>query len=227
MNIDKIISKALEEEFEERVEQCFSDTKRHRFSLSYRLWERKMLRDLRRDKVNAHWTLRRIRTAVVSCIVAAFMLVGGTVFAVVSMGRYIFDTKPDHSKLFIENLSSDKTTIEEHYGLPEESGWRIVDFYFEEFRFLIKYLHGEETITFDQRIIHEGSMGNINTENAYVEPISLHEENDGFFIKFQDGGCGLYWIYDGYLFSVIGDIAKNELVDLAYSIKIIDYSKII
>ena len=221
MNIDDMIAKALKEEFEERVEQCSADTKKHRFSLSYRLWERKMLRDLSRDRVNTRWTVKKARTIVASCIAAAFVLIGGTVFATVNMGRYSFDTKPEYSKLFIENLSSDKTSIEEYYGLPEESGWQIVDFYYDDMGILINYIRGEEMVTFDQRIIVKGSIGNINTENAVVEPISLYEENDGFFIKHQSGSCSLYWIYDGYLFSVGGNITKKIAINLALSTKIV------
>ena len=65
-------------------------------------------------------------------------------------------------------------------------------------------------------------MGNINTEDAVVESMSLYEENDGFFIAFKGGDCGLYWIYDGYFLRLHGDFTKNEAVNLAYSIKIIN-----
>lgn len=221
MNIDDMIAKALKEEFEERVEQCSADTKKHRFSLSYRLWERKMLRDLNRDRVNTHWTLKKARTVVASCITAAFVLVGGTVFAAVNIGRYSFDTKPEYSKLFIDNLSSDKTSIEEYYGLPEEDGWEIIDWYADEIGTSIIYESGDERVIFHQDII-DGNMGHINTEDTVVEPMSLYEENDGFFIAFKGGGCGLYWIYDGYFLRLLGNFTKNEAVDLAYSTKIIN-----
>lgn len=220
MNIDDMIAKALKEEFEERVEQCSADTKKHRFSLSYRLWERKMLRDLSHDRVTARWTLKRARTAVVSCIAAVFVLIGATVYAAVNMGRYFFDIKSDYSKLFIENLSSDKTSIEEYYGLPEEDGWKIVDRYTDETGTVLEYENVDKKVTFRQDII-DGNMGQINTEDAVVEPMSLFEENDGFFIAFKGGGCGLYWIYEGYLFRILGNITKNEAVILAYSTKII------
>lgn len=221
MNIDDMIAKALKEEFEERVEQCSADTKKHRFSLSYRLWERKMLRDLRHDRVNTRWTVKKARTIVASCIAAAFVLIGGTVFATVNMGRYSFDTKPEYSKLLIDSITTDKTTIEEYYGLSEEIGWNIVDMYANETQVMINYEHEDKNVTFCQRVI-TGYMGNVNTENAVVEPISIHEDNDGFFIEHQSGTCSLYWIYDGYLFDIGGNITKNEAINLAYSTKIID-----
>ncbi len=65
-------------------------------------------------------------------------------------------------------------------------------------------------------------MGTVNTENAVIEPMSLYEEEDGFFIAFQHGDCGLYWIYNGYLLSAEGNLNKEELLNLAYSTKIVD-----
>lgn len=64
-------------------------------------------------------------------------------------------------------------------------------------------------------------MGNINTEIADIEPISLYTENDGFILDYGNNGCLLYWIYDGYLLHISGNLNKNETINLAYSTKII------
>ncbi len=68
-------------------------------------------------------------------------------------------------------------------------------------------------------------MVNVNTENAEVEPMSVYEENDVFFIKFQHGGFGLWWIYDGYLFSLTGNLDKNKAINLAKSTKVVEIPK--
>lgn len=222
MNIDEIIATALAEEFEERVEQYCADTKKHRFSLAYRLWEYKTLRDLRKNRHNNRWTLRKARHVVAAAIIAASLLIGTTVYAAVVIGRYSFETKPDHSKLFIENLSSDKTSFEEYYGLPEEDGWEIIDRYIDDTELLVNYRNGEKKVTFGQNIIHEGNMDNINTEIADPEPVSLYEENDGFILSFREDWCGIFWIYEGYLLSLDGNITKDEAINLALSTKNID-----
>ncbi|MCM1062425.1 MAG: DUF4367 domain-containing protein [Eubacterium sp.] len=221
MNIDDMIAAALKEEFEERAEKYSADAEKHRFSLSYKLWEHKILRDLRRDRVNMCWTLKKARAAVALWLAAAFVLVGGTVFAAVNMGRYAFDTNPEYSKLFIENVYSDKTSIEEYYGLPNDDGWQMVDRYADNMGAVLNYENGDKKVTLRQDII-DGNMGHINTEDAVVEPVSLHEENDSFFIAFKGGGGGLYWTYEGYFFRLLGNITKNEAINLAYSIKIIN-----
>lgn len=222
MNIDEMIAKALKEEFEEEMKQYSADTAKHRFSLSYRLWERKTLRDLDRGRFSSRWTLKKARAAVAFLTAAALVLFGGTVYAAVSMGRYVLNNKSEYSELFIENLSSDKTSIEEYYGLPEKDGWTVVQREELNGSAIIKYSRGQEALIFSQSVI-DGSIGNINTENAVIEPASVYEENDGLFITFQkENGCALYWIYDGYLFKVIGDFNKNQAINIAYSTKIID-----
>lgn len=226
MNIDEMIAKALEEEFEERVEQYSADTKKHRFSLAYRLWEYKTLKNLRNDRYDKRWTLSRARYVAAATIIAASLLVGATAYAAVAaIGRYSFDTKPDYSKMFIENHPSDKTTFEEYYGLPEEDGWEITDLYADEMETNINYKYGEKRVSFRQRIIHEGSMGNINTEKADIEPLSLYTENDGFILDFGDDECLILWIYDGYLLILSGNFNKNEAINLAHSTKIVDFPK--
>lgn len=223
MNIDKIIAGALEEEFEERIKQCSDDTEKIRFSLSYRLWEYKALRNLRKNRYNSRWTLRRAKYAVTAMIAAVSLLIGTTVYAAVALGRYSFEAKQEYSKLFIDKLSSDKTSFEEYYGLPEENGWELTNYDIMKYSTMLKYKCGEKSVDFSQSIIQEGNMGNINTEKAEIEPISLFTENDGFILVFSDDLCAVYWLYDGYLLDLSGNITKDEAINLAHSTKIINF----
>ena len=221
MNIDEMIAEALEEEFEERVEQCLADKKKHRFSLSYKLWERKTLHNFFRAHANTPRRPKIVLAAAAFTIVAALALTGGSLFMKVDMGRYSFNTYPTYSDLYVENLPSDKERIEEYYGLDEDSG-RILDSYDAHWVVtMTDYKRDGKKLSFDQYII-VGYMGHYNTENTIVEPMSIFEVNDGFFIAFKTGGSGLFWIYDGYFFSMMGKITKEEAVDLARSIKKIE-----
>ncbi|MCM1167172.1 MAG: DUF4367 domain-containing protein [Lachnospiraceae bacterium] len=225
MTFDEKIAQAIKETFEERTERLMRVEKKHRFSLAYRLWERKTLRDLRRNRFDKRWTLKRARKLIVSGMVSAALLVGGTAFAAVSLGRYGFVDKVDYSKLLLENHPSDKTTIEELYGLPEEDGWMLVDYDIVPLiGSTLTYQRGDIKVTLDQHIIHDGSMGQINTEKADVEMLSLYSENDGFVLEFENNTL-LYWVYDGYLLEIYGVITKNEAINLALSTKIVDFPK--
>lgn len=129
MTFDEKLAQALGETFDERMERRMNVPKKHRFSLAYKLWEYKTIKNLKKNRYDRRWTLRRARYVVLAAIIVSTLLLGVTAYAVsVAIGRYTFDTKPDYSKLLIENHPSDKTSIEEHYGLPEEDGWRLVEF---------------------------------------------------------------------------------------------------
>lgn len=223
MTFDEMLKQAFDETAEEHAKQMLTVEKKHRFSLAYRLWERKMLRDLRRNRYDRHWTLRKARYVVTMIIAVSSLLLGVTSYAAVAaIGRYSFDTKPDYSKLFIENHPSDKTTLEEYYGLPEEDGWVLVNYDILFNSTMLKYECGDKMVSFSQEIILESNMGNINTEKADIEPLSLYMENDGFILDFGDNGCLLYWTYDGYLLHISSNLNKNETINLAYSTKIVD-----
>ncbi len=227
MTVEEKLAQAFKETFDERTERVMKIEKKHRFSLAYRLWERKMLRSLRRGDSNERWTLKKARYAVSAMIAAFSLLIGGTAYAaVVLIGRYGFEDKIDYSKVLIETYPSDKTTIEEYYGLPEEDGWECTDGFAGTAFTMLYYERGDIKISFTQRVIHEGNMGQINTEKADIDMLSLYLENDGFVLEFRDDSSLIYWIYDGYLLSIFGNIDKSAAVKLAYSTKKVELSKI-
>lgn len=226
MTFDEIMKQALGETIDDRLEQMQTVTPKPKFSFSYRLWERKTLRDLQRDRHNEHWTLKRAKYIVVAMTVLLSLLIGGTAYAaVVLIGRFGFEDKVDYSKMLIETHPSDKTVIEEYYGLPEDDGWKLTDYDISESWSTLVYQRGGTKVSFDQMIIHEGNMGHINTEKADVEMLSLYSENDGFVLEIREDWSGIFWIYDGYLLEITGNINKNEAIDLAYSTKIVDLRK--
>lgn len=225
MTFDEKLAQALGETFNERMARRMAVSKKHRFSAAYKVWEYKTLRNIGKDRYDKRWTLRRARFAVAVVMIVSSLLIGVAAYAVsAAIGRYYFDTKPDHSKLLIEGISSDKTYLAEYYGLPEEDGWEITYFYADEMGTVINYKYNEKTVTFGQEVIR-GNMGNINTENVEVEPISIYKENDGFLIIYGENDVFLTWIYDGYLLSLNGNLNKNEMVNLAHSTKIVDFQK--
>lgn len=223
MTFNEKLKQALSEDYDERMSRRTAEGD-HKFSLSYRLWERGFLKDLRKGRCDRFWTLKKTRKIVTVTVLSAAVLLILTACAIVgiTIGRYSFSDKKTYSELFLERLSSDKTRIEEHYGLPEEDGWEITEFGELTEDVLISYKRGDKAVTFEQSVIRE-KMGYVNTENAIVEPMSIYEKDDGFFIDFISGDSGLWWIYDGYLLSITGDLNKNELVKLALSTKNVDF----
>lgn len=224
MTFEEKLAQAFKESLDERTERLMKIEKKHKFSLAYRLWERKMLRDLKKDRYDSRWTLQKAKYSVTAMAAAFSLLIGTTAYAaIVMVGRYAFVDKIDYSKMLIEAHPSDKTTLEEYYGLPEEDGWELIDYDIMHFSTTLIYKRCDKMLTFDQTIIYDGSMGNIDTERADIEMLSLYSENDGFVLDFKEKGTLIFWIYDGYLLEISGDIDKNEAINLAYSTKIIEF----
>ena len=217
-----MLKQALDETADERAAQMLNVEKKHRFSLAYRLWERKTLRDLRRNKEEKPLPLRKAKYALTAVIAASSLLLGVTAYAAIAaIGRFYFnepsESKPNYSKLLIENHPSDKTAIEEYYGLDWDAKWTLNYSDTGAYTTLLYYTKEGRMISFSQNVIVESSY--IYTENSPIESVSLYEEDDGFFIEYQDGTAALYWIYDGYFFRMCGKLTKTEAMDLALSTK--------
>ena len=224
MTFEEKLAQAFKETIDERTERLMNVKEKHKFSLAYRLWERKTLRDIGKDRLNKHWTLRKARYTIAAIVAALSLLLGGTVYAAIAtIGRYYFDDKVDYSKLLIEAHPSDKTSLEEYYGFPEESGWELIDYEISSSRLRLNYQRGDRKISFEQMVIHNGNMEHINTEKAGIEMLSFYSDNDGFVVKFGENETLLFWIYDGYLLEIFGNIDKIEAINLAYSMKIVEF----
>ncbi len=224
MTFNEKLMQALSEDYDERMSLCTAKEKDHKFSLAYRLWEHKFLRDLHRKRCNNSWTIKRARKCVnVMLSVAMLFVLMGCAIVGTTIGRYAFNNRKTYSELFLEEHPSDKTRIEEYYGLPEEEGWEVVSFEELTGKVCISYKRGDKKIIFIQNII-QNNMGIVNTENAVAEPVSIYENEDGFFIALNgESDYTLYWIYDGYLFNISGNFNKSELINLAHSTKIVDF----
>ena len=149
MTVEEKLVQALKETFDEQTERIMKIVKPHRFSLAYRLWEHKTLRDLRRNRIDKRWTLKKARYVIAALTVAASLLIGGTAYAAIA-GRFGFKDKVDYSKVLMETHPSDKTVIEEYYGLPEEDGWELTNCEIDVFGTMLGYQCGDTKISFSQ-----------------------------------------------------------------------------
>ena len=227
MTFDEKLAQALDESFDERMEQRFAVTKKHRFSLAYKLWEHKTLKNLRKNRYDKRWTLRRARYIVFAGIMILSLLLGATVYAVAT-SRFSFVTSPGNSKLlFVKWQESDKIYFEEYYGLPEDNGWELVASFVNKSQrslfFSAYYECDEKRVHLAQNIINGRLDNYVKLDNTETIPVTVFEQNDGLFVERGDGNCYLYWVYDGYLFELSGNITKKEMLDLAASTKIIEY----
>lgn len=222
MKFEEKLSQAFKETLDERTERLMNVEKKHRFSLSYKLWERKMLRDLRRNRVDKRWTLQRARYAVIAMFAAFALLIGGTAYGAVKSRGFRFEENHNRTNLFLESYSTDKTTFEELYWLPEEDGWILTNcdlFGVDKNSLRLHFMRGDTLVIFYQNLIKEYPMGHIFNEYPDIEMLSIYSENDGFITDHRGDGMTLGWLHDGYFFEMLcDDMSKDELIKLAYSI---------
>lgn len=236
MTFDEKLTQALKEAFEERVEQSIASPKKHRFSLSYRLWERKMLRDLRRDRVDKRWTICKARYAVTAMFAAFALLIGGTAYGAVKSRGFQFKEGSSQSNTFLilESYPTDKTTFEEIYWLPEEDGWiftscQVFGFYNDSLR--LHFKRGDTLVVLWQNMITEDVAGRIYGEHSDIEMLSIYSENDGFVAVGKgenEGRTTMGWVHDGYFLELVSNgMSKDELTELAYTVTAITLDEFI
>ena len=95
MTFDEKLALALRDTAQEHSEQMVIVTKKHRFSLSYRLWKHKVLKDLSKNRYDGRWTLLKARRIVSISFAVALTLFATTACMIVGMtfGRFSFDDK--------------------------------------------------------------------------------------------------------------------------------------
>lgn len=181
-----------------------------------------MLRDLRRDRVDKRWTIRKARYAVTAMFAAVALLIGGTAYGAVKSRGFRFEEGRKTTDLFLESYSTDKTAFEELYWLPEEDGWTLTNcglFGVDNSSLRLHLKRGGKLVIFYQNLITDHRMGHILNEYPDIKMVSIYSENDGFVTDFRGDGTTLGWLYNGYFFEMLSkDMSKDELIELAYTI---------
>lgn len=216
MTFDEKLAQALGESFDERMEQRMKVEKKHRFSLAYRLWEYRTLKNLKKKRYCKSWTIQRARLAVMAIIIASSLLAGASAYAV---SLAVAKSNTDYSRRFFEGLSSDRTFIEDQYGL-HTSDWDLMSSKLSDTELILKYekyFDREKKLCMTQSIITDDICSRYSL-NASAEPTDIFEKEDGLYIS-RGESSSLYWVNDGYLFELYGNIPKNEMIDLAISSK--------
>ena len=158
---------------------------------------------------------------------AISLIISGTAYAGMTVAGKLFVRNNYGSvRVFIEQHPTDKTFLEKYYFLPEDCGWEFVDIAadHDNFRYT-RYERDGYRVAFQQTAIFDDGIIDLDwrTQNADIETLSLWEENDAIVFELygDDFKYGrkryLYWVRDGYLFSLQGTINREDAIRLAYS----------
>ena len=211
MKLDDLISDGIENTLDERLSQYTADLKKHHFSAASKIRRHQTIRALSKaQKISGKFSVRRIRFVLLAIILAAFLLVGFSIWY--SVGGFTFNVHRNHSVTYISRTSGDKTKIESVYGLPYQTGFSLTERQSDDVDVISIYQSGEKKVTLWQTII--GDVHNFNTEYGTPEEVNINGCN-GVLIPENNGECGVVWTMDGYLFTLNGNIDKMSLLSLA------------
>lgn len=171
-----------------------------------------------------HLRLSKRLVILIAVIICAALLTG---FMLVYFSKNFHGTVyNDNTQLFAVNTENCSITIEYEYYLSNlPDGFEMV-----EHDLLSFYVHtlyenssSEHTITLSQ-YTKEKFTPHYNTEHDNFEEIVINNHH-GIFIDFSDNehfGSIVVWDNGNYILEIIGDLPKNNLVNLAESAKVLE-----
>lgn len=218
-----VIREAFIQEAQERCIGYYNQAAKHRFSLGYIINQRKIIKgyekSLEKRMRSSEKPLRlkpvfRLNLIIIAVLLAVLASAAFAIYTIIN--GFSFRTHPTHSAVEYLDVEEVKTLIEEEYYIPEAENLSIISTQKLSNLVLMEYQYYDEIITFSQ--ITNDYIFNINTEDSSVESLNINE-NKGFYIK-MNGETYVCWSQDGYIFSLMGNINKNEALNLVKCTKI-------
>lgn len=204
---------------------CQEDYPAHHFSLRHRRNMKRLFAS--RYSVPTTEIKPKLCCRTVAIIVAAIFLalvaVSGAAYFI---GSFIMKEQNDNTQLMAASISEAPETIKQTYtldGLPD--GYREIDSYSDDFESVIIYQFEDDfnsTITFTQ-LVKNVYDGRFNTEGYDFESIQVNDY-DGLLIDWSTAEyiCSeIIWDNGKYIFTLVGNLSKEDTVKLAESAKIV------
>lgn len=217
--LKNILQEMCDEEFAE-----YEKSEEHKFSLRHRRKMKKLFREY--EKKYASNVLEkkpvRFRRRVAAVVIAAVVLITSCFTVGALTGGFKFTPKTDHTEIFNIDYENAPQTIEYLYyisALPDEYKLTTADvdialsayFYYET---------DDEHIYYFGQIVKSVYKSYINTEKYKMEEVIINNKN-GVFIAFESESL-LVWDNGDYVLEIYGNFTKDEMLNLAKSVKIKD-----
>lgn len=198
----------------------------HHFSLKHR---RRMKRILALPCFTPEPTRRLMlnRRTVCILIAAIFLAAAAATGAAYFISPFIMKEHSDNTELFAGDISGAPEIIERVYyldGLPE--GYKEIERYSDWCGEQVTYYFNDDpynSLMFTQTVKSEYNA-HFNTEGYSFEYAEING-HDGLYIDFSGKGeifGSVVWDNGDYILSIDGNLAKNELFDLAKSAKVFE-----
>ena len=126
MTFDEKLAIALDESANEQLER-YSSGKSPNFSLSYKIWRVRVIKQAAGSSRSGRCTVKRVRLMILAIILASCAVTGITAYGLgISMGRYRIEFAPRwRSTLRVDSADTDRTVIEQYYGMSKQTAYSL------------------------------------------------------------------------------------------------------
>ncbi len=214
---NNILQKVCDEEFAE-----YEKIEEHKFSIRHRRKMKKLFCEYDKkcaSNVPEKQTVR-FRRRVTAVVIAAVVLITSCLTVGALTGGFKFTLKSDHTAMFNIDYENAPQTIEYLYyisALPDKYKLTTSDidialsayFYYET---------NDEHIYYFGQVVKSAYKSYLNTEKYKMEEVVIDNKN-GVFIAFESESL-LVWDNGDYVLEIYGNFTKEEMLNLAKSVKI-------
>lgn len=198
--------------FEDWADDIPDDLPEPEYSEKHKRWVKKLFNKMRGDRYHM-FTTRTVKVMLVAAVLSALLL---TAFVIPSSREFIIDKFDIYStyKLTEDNGNSVNGEITVGY-IPEGFEPTKKEHYSKHMCYQYDSTNGESIVIYK----YSSSMKvDFDTENVVVEEIVV----DSTIYKYCtsiSGNCNVIWNSNDYIYKVEGNMAKNELIKIAETIK--------
>ena len=220
--LDEIIQEAYDREFAK-----YDGLPKHRFSFRHRRNMKKVFKLYEKNSEQQLFVGSRPVKRLSSVFVVAAVLAILTAAAVAAIGIYTNISRTHHGEfdqLFVIDYENAPKTIDYIYELTALSDDYVIIDEIQSSELYIITWHNPKTdseIMFRQSIKKDFSM-NVDNERGKLETVFI-DQKSGLYIDWsnenKDSGF-IVWDNGDYILNIIGDLNKNEILDLAENAKI-------
>lgn len=206
-----------------KFEQCILDSvvesseQQHRFSLSYKIRKRKIIKDYEKSFVctnkTRHFRLKYLLIAVISAAIA--VLAGFGIYSMIEGFRVTdYDT---HSLLYIvDDYETGKKQIEKKFSIDlDMSDYEVETVCDEDIGYWLSYRKGDILLSVNQEPLSMARSIRLNTENAILAPQQISINGwKGMYFQTQQGVYYFLFNTGEYLISYTGNLPEEEIENI-------------
>lgn len=219
--MEDLLCKAFDEVYEHEFDK-YKKGRFHFFSFRHRRMMKELFSRLEKNKPVGSTQeyqyvpkKKRPSALIIAIIVSAVLTITASAIAIYSFN---FERHQTHTVVFSENVENAPTTIRQMYTIDAPPyGYIETERYEGTAVVNVTYTKGNESLSFQQSV-KPTYKPHVNTEGYKIIETDVNGYS-GFYVE-NEAHMLLIWDQDDYIFTLIGNFNKDEMIELAKSVKI-------